>query len=95
MDVYKNAHSDYAGGNFDVSYMNEDYHEASKAVGYPLTVGGNMADNDAQTWLDGFNNSSESDKWALVGYRRVADEPVEGADIDSTSLLSSDRNVSS
>ena len=87
VDVYKNAHSDYAGGNFDVSYMNEDYHEASKAVGVSLTVGGNMADNDAQTWLDGFNNSSESDKWALVGYRRVADEPVEGADIDSISLL--------
>ena len=87
IDVYKNAHSDYASGNFDISYMNEDYHEASKAVETSITVGGTLTNNDAQTWLDGFNNSNESEKWALVGYRRVDDEPVEGAEIDSTSLL--------
>lgn len=87
IDVYKNNHSDYASGNFDVEYMNDDYHEASKAVEVSMTVGGNMVDNDAQAWLDGFNNSSESDKWALIGYRRVSDEQVAGNPEDSVSLL--------
>lgn len=88
IDIYKNAHSDYAGTSFDVSYMNEDYSEASKSVSFTTTIGGNMTDNDASGWLEGFNSTSESDHWAIIGYRRTSEEPVEGATVvDSTSLL--------
>ena len=34
-----------------------------------------MNDNDAAKWIDGFNDSSQSDKWSVIGYRLSSDVP--------------------
>ena len=73
-DIYKNAHSDYAEGYFDVSYQNENYEKASKAVSLQFSTGGDLAIDDPQKWLDGFNADGSGSKWALIGYNVSSDE---------------------
>ncbi len=73
-DIYKNAHSDYAQGYFDVSYQNENYEKASKAVSLQFSTGGDLAIDDPQKWLDGFNADGSDSKWALIGYNVSSDE---------------------
>ena len=50
-EIYKNAHSDYAEGHFDVAYQNESYEQASKAVSLQFSTGGDLAISDPQKWL--------------------------------------------
>lgn len=73
--IYTSKNSPYIKGSFDVSYKNSSYNSASKAVSYYDCVGGNMNDNDAAKWIDGFNDSSQSDKWSVIGYRLSSDVP--------------------
>ena len=79
LEVYKNKASDYAQGNFDVSYMNENYSSASRSVGFQHSTGGDMAINDPQRWLDGFNEDNSDNSWALISYRISGDEPSDTA----------------
>ena len=85
LDLYKSANSNYVKAEADVEYKNEEYQQASKAKSFFATVGGNISDNNAQAWLDGFNDENTSEKWALVGYRRLSDES-QGIDSTKTSL---------
>ncbi len=73
-DIYENAHSDYAEGHFDVAYQNENYEKASKAVSLQTSTGGDLAIDDPQKWLDGFNTDGSNSKWALIGYNTSSDE---------------------
>lgn len=73
-DIYANAHSDYAEGHFDVAYQNENYEKASKAVSLQTSTGGDLAIDDPQKWLDGFNTDGSDSKWALIGYNVSSDD---------------------
>lgn len=73
-DIYKNAHSDYAEGHFDVAYQNQNYEQASKAVSLQFSTGGDLAIDDPQKWLDGFNSDGSDSKWALISYSVSSDE---------------------
>ena len=73
-DIYENAHSDYVEGHFDVAYQNENYEKASKAVSLQTSTGGDLAIDDPQKWLDGFNTDGSDSKWALIGYNVSSDE---------------------
>lgn len=73
-DIYINAHSDYAEKHFDVAYQNENYEKASKAVSLQTSTGGDLAIDDPQKWLDGFNTDGSDSKWALIGYNVSSDE---------------------
>lgn len=77
IDIYKNAHSDYAESHFDVAYQNEDYEKASKAVSYQYSTGGDLAINDPQKWLDGFNSDGTNSNWALIGYNVSSDDKTD------------------
>lgn len=76
-DIYKNAHSDYAEGHFDVAYQNQNYEQASKAVSLQFSTGGDLAINDPQKWLDGFNSDGSDSKWALISYSVSSDEKTD------------------
>lgn len=76
-EIYKNAHSDYAEGHFDVAYQNENYEQASKAVSLQFSTGGDLAINDPQKWLDGFNTDGSDSKWALISYSVSSDEKTD------------------
>ena len=73
LEVYKNKSSDYAEGHVGVTYENDQYERASRAVSYQYSTGGNLAVNDPQKWLDGFNGNS-TDNWALISYNVSSDE---------------------
>lgn len=69
LDVYKNNNSPHVSVNVDFGYKSEEYNSASKQQTYYTCKGGNMTDNNASAWLDGFNSNEDSDKWALINYR--------------------------
>lgn len=71
--IYNMKNSPYIDESVDVGWHEEHYSEASRAVTFYACVGGNMSDNNAEKWIEGFNDASQSDKWALVGYRRLSD----------------------
>lgn len=76
-DIYTNANSDYAEGHFDVAYQDENYEKASKAVSLQFSTGGDLAINDPQKWLDGFNSEGTDSNWALIGYNVSSDEKTD------------------
>lgn len=76
-DIYTNANSDYAEGHFDVAYQDENYEKASKAVSLQFSTGGDLAINDPQKWLDGFNSQGTDSNWALIGYNVSSDEKTD------------------
>lgn len=80
LEVYKNKSSDYLSGNADVEYMTSEYEQASKTISAQFSTGGDLAVNDPQAWLDGFNKDATGSKWALTSYRinsTQADELVD------------------
>lgn len=57
-----------------MAYQNENYEKASKAVSLQTSTGGDLAIDDPQKWLDGFNTDGSDSKWALIGYNVSSDE---------------------
>lgn len=71
--IYQAKNSPHIQGDISGSYSMANYAESSRAATYYKCVGGNMTNNDAAKWIEGFNNSSESDKWSLISYARLSD----------------------
>lgn len=71
--IYQAKNSPYIQGEISGSYSLANYSESSRAATFYKCVGGNMTNNDAEKWIEGFNNSSESDKWSLISYARLSD----------------------
>lgn len=80
-DFYINNHSPYINGSLNFEYYSDEYQSATKSVNTYSCIGGYMTDNDVTGWLEGFNDQSKSELWALTGYRLLADEALE-SDID-------------
>lgn len=71
--IYQAKNSPYIQGDISGNYSMDNYSESSRAATFYKCVGGNMTNNDAAKWIEGFNNSAETDKWSLIGYSRLSD----------------------
>lgn len=85
IDIYQLNHSPYVNGSVDAGYHSADYSSASKAWSYYKVLGGNMTNNDAGKWLEGFNGNGSSENWSLVSYRRLSSQAL-NPDMDNESI---------
>ena len=65
-----------AQGKFDFSYNKENYNSASRAELKYKSEGGNNTNGDVSKWIEGLQDSKDSDKWVVISYKISSDPTV-------------------
>ena len=63
-------------GKFDFSYNKENYNSASHAELKYRSEGGNNSNGDFTKWIEGLQDSKDSDKWVVTSYKISSDPTV-------------------
>lgn len=66
----------HAEGKFDFSYNKENYNSASRAELKYKSEGGNNTNGDINKWIEGLQDSKDSDKWVVISYKISSDPTV-------------------
>ena len=67
-------------GKFDFSYNKENYNSASRAELKYKSEGGNNTNGDMAKWIEGLQDSKDSDKWVVISYKISSDPTASSGD---------------